>query len=138
MARRKPTLEDFLEMRVPNLYIWHKTIECYMRKGRVYVDGQIRTALTISNITNKRRSSNIEFKTKHRRTGLFREFETHVRELAAEHGYDGVYVEIVLNEFLPDVLERYGYKRVNIRDGLGPDYTEQNYWFSVKDNERSG
>lgn len=41
------------------------------------------------------------------------------------------FVEQVLNDFLPDVLMRYGYRRVNIR---GPEgYQEQNYWRSVKE-----
>lgn len=134
MPRHKPTLEDFLAMdRVPNLYIWFETIECYMRKGRVFVDGEIRTALTIANITNHKRRSNGFSDPNHKRTGLFKRFETHVRELSAKHGYDGVYVELIFNEFLPDVLTRYGYRRVNIR-GVG-DYLEQNYWF---EHERSG
>lgn len=132
MGRRNPTLEDFLGMdTVRNLYIRYKSIHCYMRKGQVRVDQQIRTALTIANITNLNRRDNIYFKLKHRRTGLFSEYETHVRNLAVQHGYEGVYVEMVLNEFLPDVLVRYGYQRVNIR-GI-EDLLEHNYWFQVQD-----
>lgn len=137
MSRRKPTLEEFMEMSVPNLYIWFDTIECYMRKGPRIVDNEIYNVLTIANVTNRKRYDNAEFKSNHKRTGLFKKFETHVREMAKKYGYDGVYVEIVLNEFLPDVLLRYGYTRVNNRD-IG-DYQELNYWFPVKDEDgRSG
>ena len=134
MSRRKPTLEEFLAMEhVPNLYIWFKSIECYMRKGKVFVDGRICTALTIANITNHKRRENGFYNPAHKRTGLFKRFETYVREMSKKHGYEGVYVELVFNEFLPDVLMRYGYQRVNIRGIEG--YQEQNYWF---EHERSG
>ena len=134
MARRFPPLEDFLQMEYPpNLDISYKTIRCYMRKGRVLIDGEVHTALTIANITNSRRARNGVFNPKHKRTGLFSEFETFVRQMALQYGYDGVYVELVHNEFLPDVLVRYGYKRVNIR-GI-PEMEEKNYWYCVRDNQ---
>lgn len=132
MPRRHPPLEKFLDMAVPNLYIQYKSMECYMRKGRVYIDGKVRTALTIGNIKNLKRRDNFEVKENPTRTGLFAEFEELVRQKAAEHGYEGVYVELVYNEFLPDVLTRYGYQRVNIR-GV-PGYQEKNYWRPVKDD----
>src|SRR5678815_2629594 len=116
MSRKYPSLEEFIAQNGSNLYIRYKTIICYMRKGRVLVDGQICTALTIANITNTRRRNNGEFNPRHKRTGLFSEFEGVVRKLAAENGYDGVYVESVFNEFLHDVLIRYGYHAVNIHN----------------------
>src|SRR5580658_5805098 len=105
-----PSLEQFLRMEhVNNLYIYYKTIECYMRKGRCVVDREIVSALTIANIINRARSDNIEIDPTPTRTGLFAEFEGLVRQMAVQHGYDGVYVECVHNEFLPAVLLRYGY-----------------------------
>ena len=109
------TLDEFLVSGFPNSeYIRYKTIVAYMRKGRRAVDGQIFNALTIANIKNTRRASNVEINPRHKRTGLFSEFEGLVRKAAVERGYDGVYVECVFNPFLPEVLIRYGYKRVNV------------------------
>lgn len=98
-----------------------------MRKG---LDDKIHTALTIANITNIKRRSNVEYDPNHTRTGLFREYEEFVFAKVIESGFDGTYVQSVHNQFLPDVLLRYGYTRVNIR-GLG-DYQEHNYWRSAK------
>ncbi len=61
---------------------------------------------------------------------MFAEFDNLVRKAAVDNGYDGVYVERVHNEFLPDVLIRYGYSRVNISG-----FQEYNYWFGVRSDE---
>ncbi len=125
---RHPSLEEFLAMEhVHNLYINYKTIECYMRKGRIAVDNEIVNALTIARIKNTRRANNVEINPRHRRTGLFAEFESLVRKMAVENDYDGVYIEEVLNPFLPDVLVRYGYRRVN-----NYGFLSYNYWYNVK------
>jgi hypothetical protein len=129
-ARRHPTLQAFMDDRIPNLYVQYNNIDCYMRKGFVLIDGVKHTGLTIANICNIRRSDNYIKLEEYSRTGLFRVFVDRVERAAIKRGYDGVYVELVHNEFLPDVLLRYGYTRVNIR-GSG-EIQERNYWRSVK------
>ena len=44
-------------------------------------------------------------------SGAYREFDAKMRKLAHEHGFDGIYVEQVFNEYLPAVLTRYGYEQ---------------------------
>lgn len=135
-----PTLEDFLNWNWPmSVYIQYKSMRVYMRKFAKNVDGRLyRKVLTVANIHNTDRSADYDtYSAVHTRTGLFQEFEQHLRRVAIEYGYDGIYVELVHNEFLPDVLIRYGYKRVNIQGPEGLE--EKNYWLSLKeDDNRTG
>lgn len=112
MAKRL-TLEEFVETAwMRNAYIRYKDIEAYVRKSVRLIDGERKRCLDMGNVQNRKRQKNLNYATKHRRTGLFREFDDLMKKLAVEHGYDGVYVESVVNDFLPDVLVRYGYRLV--------------------------
>jgi len=50
--------------------------------------------------------------------GRFRELMSMLEAEAQAGGYDGIYVENILNEFLPEVLARYGY---SVQNGRGYD-----------------
>jgi threonyl-tRNA synthetase len=112
-ALSKLTLEEFVNSPLSNAYIKYKTIDSYFRKGRVAVDGKIYNVLTRANTSNRKRMSNITIATKPKSTGLYRELDELTFKLAKQYGYDGVYVESVLNDFLGEKLEQYGYKQVN-------------------------
>jgi hypothetical protein len=129
MMARLPTLGAF--MAVPHwtaTYVGYREIECYIRKGHRIVNDRIRNVLCIANITNYKCPRNVKFKKRPRPTGDFRRFEAMVRRAALKHGYDGVYVEQVLNEWLPDVLIRYGYEKVNNPHTIA----ENSYWIQVR------
>jgi hypothetical protein len=94
-----------------------------VRKGRRRVDDQIVNALTRASTKNTKRGRNIEIDPNHIRTGLYKEFDDLMFQKAIEYGYDGVFVECVLNLFLRDALLRYGYRRVNISE-----FHDYHYW----------
>jgi hypothetical protein len=70
----------------------------------------------MANITNIKRPNNSILKDKTRRTGQFKEFDLLMRELVLKEGLAGIFVENVFNEFLPDVLLRYGYIQLENRE----------------------
>jgi hypothetical protein len=129
----KPSLDEFLQLEAENLslYVVHKTLDVYVRKGRRRVDDQIVNALTRANTTNIERRHNINTEENHTRTGLYKEFDDLMFQKAIEYGYDGVFVECVLTPFLRDALLRYGYRRVNISE-----FEDHHYWRSVKDETK--
>jgi hypothetical protein len=102
------TLEQFLQSGLRDAYVRHRDLRSYVRKSVRLVDGRRVRALDRANTTNRRRSNNVEH-APHERTGQYEEFDTLMRALAVEYGFDGVYVENVLNDFLPAKLLLYGY-----------------------------
>jgi hypothetical protein len=118
-ASNLPTLEEFIKSPYPkNSYVKYKTIDSYYRKGPVVIDGQrYSNVLTRANTTNKKRSRNVLFNENIKSTGLYRELDNLTMELAEKYGFDGVYIEGVLNEFLGKKLLEYGYKKVNDQHG---------------------
>lgn len=120
------TLDDFLAQDgVSNSYIRYKTAKIYVKRGFVMIDGQRKRALIRGKTDNLKRLNNIEINPKHKRTGLYREIDDMMTEAARKYGFDGVYVENVLNDFLPEVLERYGYTRID------PEWGPPSFWKSV-------
>lgn len=119
------TLEEFIESDLRNSHIKFRGIQSYYRKGPVAIDGEIKNVITRANTTNPKRWGNIASKEIPTRTGLYKALDDHTVDLAIKHGFDGVYVESVMNQFLHDVLIRYGYRQVN--EHLGTD----NYYKDV-------
>ena len=74
-------------------------------------------ALTVANINASGREANSETSLKPNSTGNFKVFMDRVEVEAKQRGYDCVYVESVLNGFLPAVLQRRGYVQCNEDDG---------------------
>ncbi len=112
------TLEEFLaQSGVSNSYVRYKTASIYVKRGWAMIDGERKKALIRGKTDNSKRRSNIEINPKHKRTGLYREIDDMFVEAARKYGFDGVYVENVLNDFLPEVLVRYGYTRIDSEYG---------------------
>jgi hypothetical protein len=103
------TLEEFINSDLQSTYIKFRGSTSYYRKGRVAVDGTVYTkVLTRANTTNRKRADNVLKLAEPKATGFYRALDQLTAELALRHGFQGIYVEGVLNEFLPEVLERYG------------------------------
>lgn len=120
-----PSLESFIKSPMRNGYIKFKDLEAYYKKGVAYVNGTIyKNVLIRGNTTNKKgnRGNNIKTKTKHKSTGQYRELDNLTYALAKQYGFDGVYVEQVMNEFLPAKLEQYGYIKAGEDYGGTPSY----------------
>lgn len=113
------TLEEFLKLDTRNLYVKYRDLVAYMRKNYRYIDGSPMYALDLANIKNVRRVNNFTVNPNAKRTGQFADFDALMKRLVVEYGFDGIYVENVLNPFLPNVLLRYGYTRLPVElDGL--------------------
>lgn len=117
---------SFVVSAIRNEYVNFKGLSAYLRKGDMLIDGEIKSTIQLANISNPRRSTNMHTDSNPKSTGKFSALMSELENLAKEHGYDGVYVESVLNEFLPGVLKRYGYSEVNTHAGT------KNYWKSVE------
>ena len=115
------TLKDFIDCGDRNLWIKYKDLAIYLRRDFVVVENNGYKVITLGNISNKRRPDNVESKTDYERTGLFKEFEMSLRSAAQSNDFQGIFVESVINDFLPDVLLRYGYRRV-FRNNEGIDF----------------
>lgn len=106
-------LQEFMESAERNAWIKSNDLRVYVRKSVRSHDGMTFKMIDIANVSNPRRAMNAGFRSKHHRTGRFRELLDLANNLAMSHNFDAIYVENVLNEFLPDVLTRYGYSRTN-------------------------
>jgi hypothetical protein len=110
---RYPSLEEFLRSSERQAFVRYKHLKSWMRKGWRLIDGQKKKTLERANTSSNRRPPRkIEIDPNHRSTGEYREFDTLMRTLAPQYGFDGVFVENVLNEFLPEKLLEYGYRRI--------------------------
>lgn len=129
-SNRKPTLEDFLTGSFRNMYVLFKSskgigITSYVRKGPRYINGikfdkvldRANTSIKNNKLQMKMHDANDTMMN----TGAYREFDAHMLNLAKKYGYDGIYVESVLNDKLNAVLIRYGYE-------LLPDINPPSYW----------
>lgn len=115
---------SFVASSIRNKYVNFKGLSVYLRKGQISIDREIKNAIQLANISNPRRPTNMEIDPKPKSTGKFSALMNELENLAKDNGYDGVYVESILNDFLPDVLKRYGYSQVNVNLGT-------HYWKSV-------
>lgn len=116
---------EFIVSTLHNEYVNFNGLEIYLRKGQMAINGELKNAIQLGNISNPKRSDNIKIDPEHKKTGKFSALMKELEKLAKEHGFDGVYVESILNDFLPDVLKRYGYSQVNINVGT------INYWKNI-------
>lgn len=119
------TLSEFLSSPSRNSWIKYKSLELYVRKSHRTINGEEINAFDIANMKNVRRPQNFNFKAKHSRTGLFKEFIAEASPMLPQ--FDGIYIENVLNEFLPDVLLRYGFTQIPLSDP-----TLKCFWKSLK------
>ena len=119
--------ESFMNSQIPNKYVKFQGLTVYLRKGLYLIDGERKNAVQLANVTNPKRDDNIHIdpSREETRTGKFLALMSELEKLAKIYEYDGVYVESILNDFLPEVLERYGYSLVNSHAGT------INYWKEV-------
>jgi len=99
MRRRPRTLKEFLESDLKNAWIENSKLRVYLRKGFHSIDGEIVSTLDVANVVVPESKRN---------QGIFRDF---MREVEMT-GYS-VFVESVLNDWLPRALERRGYRVVS-------------------------
>lgn len=118
-----PNLSEYLARSIDRSdYIREGTFLVYMRRGKRAVKvghkpARLARALTVSNINAAGREGNTETSLKPSSTGNFKVFMDRVETEAKTRRYDCVYVESVLNGFLPAVLQRRGYVQCNEDDG---------------------
>jgi hypothetical protein len=115
----------FISSTLRNEWVKFDGLKVHLRKGSMHIDNDIKNATQLANLENPKRETNIYYDPAHKSTGKFSALMIESKKLAVENKYDGVYVESILNEFLPDVLKRYGYSPVNGRGG------SINYWKNV-------
>ena len=117
-----PSLDEYLARPADRSdYIKSGTFTVYMRRGDriIKIGPKVRKAraLTVANINASGREANSETSLKPNSTGNFKVFMDRVEVEAKQRGYDCVYVESVLNGFLPAVSQRRGYVQRNEDDG---------------------
>lgn len=111
MSRPRLSLEQFLGSDLlRNDYVRYKSLTSYVRKSTRLIDGRRVRALDRANTNNR---------AAHRRSGIYHEFDDLMKTLAVQHSFDGVYVENVLSDFLPNKLREWGYRLVS-GDSLTP------------------
>ena len=118
-----PNLSEYLARSIDRSdYIREGTFLVYMRRGKRAVKvghkpARLARALIVSNIHAAGREGNTETSLAPSSTGNFKVFMDRVETEAKTRRYDCVYVESVLNGFLPAVLQRRGYVQCNEEDG---------------------
>lgn len=107
-------IADFVKSQQRNAYIYVGVYRIYIRKGIHHINGRIRKTLDLGNIQNEDNADNLDWLPTSQRgeRGRFSEIIRRFEEVAKTAGFEGVFVESVVNGFLPEVLTRYGYKRV--------------------------
>lgn len=96
-----------LSKRKHNGFVTLGHFNIYLRVTNRYIDNTNKRTVDIGSIGTH---STIK--------GAFRETLELIESLAKDAGFDGVYIEAIVNKWLPSVLERYGYILVNINAGL--------------------
>lgn len=108
-------LREFVESPLVNTHVQIDNYEVYLRKARrVDETGKLVTTLDMASIqrVDAENASFEKGRAPDEKPGDFRELMQRLEQEAASHGFDAVYAENVFNEFLPDVLRRYGYTQM--------------------------
>lgn len=110
-----------------NQYVQIGPYNSYLRKSvprRVSAsEGELGNPLDLANIQRTDVEGQVERKPARERNpkGKFRELLALLETEAAAAGHDSVYVEQILNEFLPDVLRSAGYQMDELHGMMNPD-----------------
>ena len=115
--RQSNPIEKFLKSRRKRGYIRYEDAHAYLRKSyRIMGEGpEIRRCLDLSSISRQGQGRNIDHDPKYTSTGFMARFMTDLENQATRSGMD-VYVESVINHWLPGWLEKRGYARVGDMD----------------------
>lgn len=106
-GNKYPEIEQFLRGKANNAWIESGGYKAYLRKG---MPGRV----DLASIERKGLGDNALYDLPPEQRpprGDFSGFMAELERAAADAGYDQVYVENIMNEFLPGVLERMGYSR---------------------------
>ncbi len=107
-------LDDFFEGDRRNDYVYHSGLILYLRKRVRYINYKRVNVIDIGSITNPKRQNNIFYNKNHKRTGLLEIVLTDIETIALTYGFEGLFVENVMNEFLgPVLMDHYNFKRVD-------------------------
>ena len=95
----------------------------YTRLAPHLIDGQRVTMIELANFYREGVQANVKARRDTKSTGFLDSLMTKLESDARLYA-DGVYVECILNEWLPEWLERRGYKRDrrHPEDDLAPSY----------------
>lgn len=117
-------IETFLDnTKLFNHWCKFSTFEIYLVKERKIVDGVPKiVGISTSNFSNTRRARNVCRKYKYTRTGRFDWLLAHIDAQCAKHGYDYFRIDSIVNEFLPEVLIKKGFRYVR-QNGDDETYT---------------
>lgn len=97
--------DDFIKQnRKQNRHIQIGPFNVYMRTTQRFIDGDMKRTVEIGSI---------ESYNPDKRSSMFKETLLYIENSAKNNGYDGVYIESIVNEWLSGKLIEYGYHRVN-------------------------
>lgn len=108
----KRTIETFFNSNCTNLWVKSSVgLNCYLRKSTRIIDDKKGLCIDLANINNSARTQNINNKKKHIRTGKLIITMDEIEHFARKNNYTLLYIENVLNFFLPAWFVRNGFKR---------------------------
>lgn len=114
----RQVLRDFLKQPGPgNQWLNLGPYKTYLRKSAPRPDQVMMRPLDLANIQHEKGGGG----------GRFKELMAMIEAEAQANGHDGIYVENIFNEFLPEVLSRYGY---DVKPGRGYNlpYATKLFW----------
>ena len=111
--RNNCTIRKFLESGDAWTYIEYEDAQVFLRKSSRRIDRNsgIRACLDLSSIRRESRSGNTDYDPNAVSTGFMARFMRDLEREASQHGLD-IYVEKVINGWLPEWLEQRGYLQV--------------------------
>ena len=112
----KSQLDIFLKRINPystkeNAWVSFEDAEVYVRVTKRYLNNKGVRTIEIANVTRESRAENIDYNPLIKSTGFMNRLMNKLETYAVKHKII-VYVESILNEFLPEWYERRGYTRV--------------------------
>ena len=107
----KRTSPDSVRVSSINEWVSFEDAEAYIRVSKRYLKNEFIKTIEIANVTKESRSENVDYNPTVKSTGFMNRLMNKLETYATKHGIV-VYVENVLNEFLPKWYERREYTRV--------------------------
>ena len=92
-------------------WIKYEDAEVYLRKGKRMIENEIVDTLEFSSISRKSRERNVETNPSANSTGFMNRFTSKLEQAAKKNGWV-MYIENIMNDFLPAWYKKRGYKVV--------------------------
>lgn len=111
-------LEDYRGEGILGTWTQFEDAEVYVRNSRRYGRSMesLDRFLDLANFARESRRENVKYDPNATSTGFMRRLLTTADKVAREFGADGVYVEAVMNEWLPEWLESQGFTQSPLRE----------------------